>query len=245
MADRMIFELIRTMLLTGQRAGILADYLEEQGHPLAEEVRFDPRKKAKGIYEEPSKLAIIAMLVGRGLSLLDVLALPLAKQTSLQLVLSSGLLPTKVLGLLACDFAEHVVPHYRLTNIHLDHHRLRRALDTRRQRWQGTIEPEAYETTQRQNLMAIQDRIYSLRREQEQRKAGPDHNLAILVMQTIEKALEETPSALETAIKAVDATAHVFGQAGRRRQRNSLPWKEERWQVRRTREVIQSLPAET
>lgn len=232
MADRMIFDLVRTVLLAGQSAGVLADYLEEQGHPSAEVIR-----------QSRSKLAIISKLIGQGLSVFDVLHLPFPNRQKLALVLTPAVLTEQTLGLLACDFAEHVVPHYRLTRIYVDHQRLRSALETRRQRWLGLVDDTCYNTAQRVNLAAIRDRIDKLRQEIQQGLHGPDHNLAIMVMRTIEVALGETQAAYETAQLATEAVAGVFGQSTRRSARNSLPSKEEHWQVRRIREVIEGNPS--
>jgi hypothetical protein len=99
MADVMVFDLVRTMLLAGHSSAVLADYLEEQGHPLADWVR-----------QAPKKLEIVRRLAGNGLTAVDVIDLPLPLDQIMFVLEKPSLISASVIPSLLCDFVEHVLP---------------------------------------------------------------------------------------------------------------------------------------
>ncbi len=94
-------------VVSGAPSDALCDYLDHHRHSDAPILRH-----AK------DSLEIVRTLLGNGLTVLDTLSLAFDSGTKLELVLHSSFYDDETYGRLACDFAEHVLPHFEEWNPH-------------------------------------------------------------------------------------------------------------------------------
>jgi hypothetical protein len=120
-------------VVSGGHVSLLADYLDERQHPEAPVIRH---------LTDPTE--VVRLLLGKGLTILDTLSLPLPSRAKLELVLHRQLYSNAVYSQLACDFAERVLPRFEKWNAHDG--RPRYAIEFSR-RWQsgGVSDVELYD----------------------------------------------------------------------------------------------------
>jgi hypothetical protein len=124
-----VTDIIRCMF-TGGSTSVLADYLEEQGHPNACVVRA---------MTNPTE--IVRLLAGDLIQPSVIFELPITELDKLDIALRHAAIEDSVLFELACDFAEHILPIYERWN-EFDH-RPRNALDTMREWIRGSAKDDA------------------------------------------------------------------------------------------------------
>ena len=228
MGDRTLFHLVRTMLLGGQSPVVLADFLEEQGHPLADWVR-----------QATKTVAIIQRLANNGLSALDILDLPIPHKQRLNLLLTQNLLEEKELNQLGCDFVGHLLPTPLLTP---EQNQTLQTIVSRFRVWLA----HPPDTHLRRSLFQADSKemeyeLYELGTAITQRPASPEQEAQWVIVQLVTKLVGKNYYfAFDMACQAAYSAGRVAVLSGRRDGEHQRRSHEMRWQLLHIREVIQA-----